>query len=74
MMKLSLFATADSAPFQSKQYGSFSEVTSLNYTQLVWTGALEFDPDLNNTKLIYSGSFQNITKNNTLKVPMFPGS
>ena len=35
-------------------------------------GALEFDPEKNSTKLIFSGYLQNITKNKISKVPKFP--
>ena len=35
-------------------------------------GALDFDPEKNSTKLIFSESFQDITRNNILKVPKFP--
>ena len=35
-------------------------------------GALEFDPEKNSTKLIFSGCLQNINKNKISKVPKFP--
>ena len=35
-------------------------------------GVLEFDPEKNSTKLIFSGYVQNINRNNISKVPKFP--
>ena len=35
-------------------------------------GALEFDPEKNSTKLIFSGYVQNISRNKISKVPKFP--
>ena len=35
-------------------------------------GALEFDPEKNSTKLIFSGYVQNSNRNNISKVPKFP--
>ena len=34
--------------------------------------ALEFDPEKNSTKLIFSGYLQNINRNKISKVPKFP--
>ena len=44
-----------------------------NYFYIYFSpGALDFDPEKNGTKLIFSGYLQNINKNKISKVPKFP--